>query len=335
MSTEGPPLATVCTLENAAFCALGPPLFRRADSDGAPAMVVRLGERDAAIPLRAMQREFGIADDSEDGRMLALIAQALDFVTGLRPGDELPPEVLTGEASWSPDDVHRRIAAMRVQLALIDWLRPERATGGGREMTESAILRAEHDPLIRAQIQEAFARAAGELGLPGPQDVVGLVEELAHELGYIEALRHRLLRPVELMATRLGQVARAWRGTGGRSDTLMQVRRLTGIALRQLAERFADLDARTDAVITALRDIESQRAFIRINRDWLYRSQRAWQPILDAWCAPDLPEDEALPPLLSRSYRFLAQRTLPAQEWTLMAGFARRRKVPERAQMVW
>ena len=44
-------------------------------------MVVKLGEKEAAIPLRSMQREFGIADESDDGQMLGLIAQSLDFIT--------------------------------------------------------------------------------------------------------------------------------------------------------------------------------------------------------------------------------------------------------------
>ena len=67
-----------------------------------------LGERQAAVPLRALQNEFGIADDSADGRMLGLIAGALDFVPLLRPGDALPAEVRTGEASWKPDAMHFR-----------------------------------------------------------------------------------------------------------------------------------------------------------------------------------------------------------------------------------
>ena len=73
-----------CTLTHPVFTSFGEPLFRRSETDGAPVMVVKLGERDAAIPLRSLQREFGIPDDSDDGRMLGLIAQSLDFVTGCR-----------------------------------------------------------------------------------------------------------------------------------------------------------------------------------------------------------------------------------------------------------
>ena len=58
-------------------------------------MVVQLGDKQAALPLISLQREFDILDDSADGRMLALIAQSLDFVAGLRLGDPLPKEVLS------------------------------------------------------------------------------------------------------------------------------------------------------------------------------------------------------------------------------------------------
>ena len=43
--------------------------------------------------------------------MLALIAQALDFVAGLHIGDKLPTEVLSGEASWEPEEMHLRSPA--------------------------------------------------------------------------------------------------------------------------------------------------------------------------------------------------------------------------------
>jgi hypothetical protein len=91
-----------CNLRHPLFTSLANPLFRHAESDNAPVMVVMLGDREAAIPLRSLQHEFGITDDSDDGRMLELIAQSLDFVACLRPGDALPAEVLSGAASWDP-----------------------------------------------------------------------------------------------------------------------------------------------------------------------------------------------------------------------------------------
>ena len=127
------------------FSRLGDPLFRRAESDNTPVMVVQLGEREAALPLRSLQREFGIPDDSEDGRMLATIAASLDFVAGLRLGDPLPAEVLTGAASWDPSSAHFQIAYAKLRLQLVAWLRPD----GGEHplpLEPQALLAAADDP---------------------------------------------------------------------------------------------------------------------------------------------------------------------------------------------
>ena len=51
-----------CNLTHRVFTSFGEPLFRNAETDGTPVMVVKLGEKEAAIPLRSLQREFGIPD---------------------------------------------------------------------------------------------------------------------------------------------------------------------------------------------------------------------------------------------------------------------------------
>src|SRR3954471_8532274 len=141
--------------QRTASCSIGyshhsPIHFRRAESDGAPVMVVKLGDREAAIPLRSLQREFAIADDSDDGRMLGLIAQSLDFIPLLRIGDALPTEVLSGVASWEPDQVHLEIAKGRLQWQLVAWLN----SGTGAEtpaLDAEALLQVKDDPSRKAQ----------------------------------------------------------------------------------------------------------------------------------------------------------------------------------------
>ncbi len=189
-------------------------------------MVVKLGEREAAIPLRSLQREFGIPDDSDDGRMLGLIAQSLDFVAGLRIGDALPTEVLSGQASWEPDALHLQIARARLQWQLVAWLNS--GTGADTpDLDADALLQVADDPARKQQVQQAFAKAAETLGLPSREAVIELVEDLAQELAYIEALRDRLLRRVKGMAEKLDRMAQAYRGDGSHLETLTQVRRLT------------------------------------------------------------------------------------------------------------
>ena len=100
-------------LAHAVFRRLRPVLFRRTE-DGRAAMVARLGEGEAVLPLRALRREFGIGEDSRDGRMLALVEQALDYVACVRADEALPPEV-AGDAGFEPTREHRRRALSGVR----------------------------------------------------------------------------------------------------------------------------------------------------------------------------------------------------------------------------
>ena len=298
------PASGRCELSNPVFTRFGPAVFRRAEADGTPAMVIPLGERLAVLPLRAVQREFAIADASPDGCTLALIARSLDYVAGLRIGDPLPPEVLSGEASWTPEPRYRAVAEARLRqhlLAAFD--------------AEAAAERLEQDSALRAAVQAVFDRAAAALGLSGRQEVLDLVEQVADELAYIEALRETLLLRVQEMCGCLRSLGLDWRGDTERQVTLTQVRRLAGTARDQLAARFADIDAQTSEVLGTLRNIDAQRAFIRGHRDWLHRSRRAFEPILAEWqtAAPLL--DDAAWARLGRTYQFLAPRFMPVQEW--------------------
>ncbi len=323
---------TSCVLAHRGFALLGAPLFRRAETDNTPVMVVSLGEREVALPLRSLQREFAIPDDAPDGRMLGLIADALDFVSILRIGDPLPCEVCTGEASWEPDAMHLALASARLRLQLVAWLNVGTAADTP-EVSADTLRRLADDPVLRGQVQEALDHAATALGLDGQEAVVQLLEDLAHELAFIEALRDRLLRPVQTMAQHIQRMAQAWRGGASQMETLTQVRRLTAIALKELARRFDALDAQTGEVMPALRNADSRRAVIRAGRDWLYRSQRAWQPIVDEWAAVGTNDDEVSRSLLTRTYHFLAPRYMPVTEW-LSSARSERTKAPLR-QMTW
>ena len=327
--TEDAP--TLCALAHPMFAAFGTVLFRRAESDNTPVMVVQLGDREAALPLPPLRREFGIADDSPDGRMLLLIAEALDFVAALRPGDPLPSEVLNGKASWTPDTVHVALANTRLQLHLVAWI----TAGGGRgklELTPDSLLQIADDPALRTQVQSALDRAAQALGLADPDQVLEMLEELGEELSFIEALRERLLGRLASAVAKIERFAGAWR-SDAQSETVTQVRRLAAIALRQTMRRFDELDAQTEEVLAALRNADSQRAFIRSHRDWLYRSLRGWDPILASWDTAGTEPDPAMTALIGRTYQFLAPRFMPVTEWLSRARPGEHKRGAPR--MVW
>jgi len=319
-----------CVLSHRIFTMLGTVSFRRAKADGTPVMVVTLGEREAIVPLRALQREFAIEDGSPDGRMLGLIAESLDYVCGLSLGDRLPSEVLSGLASWEPTLEHRKRAFSIVRLQLLSWIDPDAADPAHGD----PITRLENEPALRAKVQLAFERAATELGLADSDAVIAVVEELAGELAYVEALRDRLLRPVQAMIARLERTFQSQRGDGRRQETMGRVLRLATTAREQLQERFDEVAAQTGEVMSALRNMESQQTFIRSSRDQLYRVQRAWQEILDAWDDCD-PAEEVPLGLMSRTYQFLAPRYMPVTEWVASAASNRRVAIKQPAAMAW
>ena len=321
------PTSDLCLLQNRVFTTLGAVSFQRAETDGTPVMIVALGDRRAAVPLRSLQREFQIEDDSPDGRMLALIAESLDYVAGLHLGDKLPAEVLTGKASWQPEARYRRIAAAKLRLQLIAWVDPSAA--GDQAADAAAMDRLETDPAMRARVQRAFEQAARALELPGPQAVMAVVEGIAEELSYIEALRDELLARAQTMAVRLSGLSTAGQANVERQSMLARVRRLAHLALQQIAARFADVDAQTGEVMATLRNADSQRAFIRSNRDWLYRTRRAWEPVLADWAAAPAVLDDAAWLRVGRTYQFLAPRFMPVQEWETASTLRHSRKPPK------
>jgi hypothetical protein len=323
-----------CLLDHPAFTAFGPPVFRWAETDRTPVMVVSLGEREAAVPLRALQREFQIEDDSDDGRMLGLIAEALDYVPQLALGDALPGEVLDGSASWKPDPKHLQIAAARLRAQLVAWLQPgHQLRHDGAPPCGELWLRLDTDPKSRVLVQKAFVRAAAELGLAGPEQVVTRLEGLAEELSYIEALRDRYGDRVQALVRRVGGLAQNRSADAARQETITQVERMAAIGLRGIVERLEEVDAQTEEVLSALRNADSQRSFIRSNRDFLYRGLRAWEPILAEWDQAGSMSDESLWQLVGRTYHFLAQRHMPSTEWPGL--HMPRRKPGAPAGMVW
>ena len=109
---------------------------------------------------------------------------------------------------------------------------------------------------------------------------------------------------------------------------------LAGIAHDKMRARFAELETCTAAVVEVLRDLDGWGRVIRLHRDWLYGSLRAWEGLLTAWESGGLTWSQDTWALLRRTYRFLAPRFMPRQEWQSSLGAYRADAAP-RVPMVW
>ena len=136
-------------------------LFRRAaDGSKEPVFVLTIDDSEYVLPLDGIKAEFGLAEDSPDARMLALVEEALHYQRVIRPGDPVPREMVTGEASWEITDDHRRIAHQRINVQLTHWL-----AGDGELIT---------DPDQLEQIAgEASLKSARAYGRSGPPSTWG------------------------------------------------------------------------------------------------------------------------------------------------------------------
>ncbi|GAC1523503.1 MAG: hypothetical protein NVS2B16_31770 [Chloroflexota bacterium] len=117
-------------------------------------------------------------------------------------------------------------------------------------------------------------------------------------------------------------------------ELVSRVLRLTGIGESKIRARFEASDSCVQHLPEALTELDVHRVSLRLHRDWLYCSLRAWEPFLASWEEAGSYWTEASLPLLARSYKFLAQRFIPVQEWSSGSG-ARGGDVPERTRMVW
>lgn len=265
------------TLAHPFFAALPDAYFRISPHTRQPVFVLQLGNADTTLSLRGICREFSIVPDSNDGRMLDLVDKALQHVRVIRPGDALPREILTGEASWEITEEHRAIALQRLTLQLTSW-----ASGSERVITDiQQLAQLADDPAMPARMAEATAAAAEALGRPEAEVKQGITR-LTEELAFFEALRSRfgrLQRTTERMRLARRTVAR----DRVHAETIDRICRLTSLATRQLADTIEQADAQTGEIIAALRNEAAQRNFIRTLRDRLHGCLSAWEDVIPGW----------------------------------------------------
>ena len=306
-------------LRHPAFRRFVDPYFRMSRSDGEPVLAFQVDGREATLPLHRLARDLGIAADDDDARQLELVGPALNFVTGIRVGDLIPSEVLTGEASWAGEDVHRDLAVSRINLFILAWLAGYTVDRMDRTTTTSLL----QGRSAAKEVSLGIARLAEHLGIDHGSLVVRIAG-LATELAYIEALREWLLRGAMRMAEVLTRVTLGFTGDSSHMETLVQVRRLCATGIADIQEEFASVDRMLMDPTNALRDCDGSIATLRRKRDALYSRWRAWEPFQREWCSIELRPNARTQQLANETYQFLAPRYMTAIEWRVTARHAGR-----------
>ena len=194
--------------------------FMLSGRDKTPALHVMIGDLEASIPIDSLSVEFDIDEESQDGKLLETVRKGLNYVKDIRPGDTIPSELLDGSASWSIEEKHRERAKNRLMAQISQWV-----SGDNGSMVESDIQAELAKPETKERIQVGIADIAERLGYgkDRKQDVIDLVDKVARELAYIEALRDRFAAASAIQG-KLSQVSALHRGDRDFINEVQRVR---------------------------------------------------------------------------------------------------------------
>lgn len=309
-------------------------LYFRLTDTGEAVAVLKLASNEAVLGFDGIRREFSLTDESPDGRMLNQLAEALQFVRGLRIGDPLPKEILTREASWEPSDRHLRIARQRLTMQLVTWL-----TGNEHIFTSAEeLMQIAEDPQVKKNVSLAFSEAAEALGLGRDrrEQVVEYIETLAKELAYIEAERD-IYAEIKRNDDKVQGLRRLYSSDRGVIETTDQVARLYQRAMKVFQDYFDQVDAQTGEILAMLKNIDNQIEYIRQVRDELHRRLLPWEDIIPVWKTVFVVKSEENIVRIRDLYQFLAPRFMQVNEWVLVTkrGFEQGKKKPLGGVMRW
>lgn len=300
-------------------------------NDRTPMFAVDLGDTKGLLPIHAMKRQFNIAFDSPDDRMINLAVQSLKYVAEIRPGDNVPNEILTGKASWMIDPRHTEIARRRLELQLLASVGGARGGGDGAEsgaqgeapaLADTKAITAHLErPENKAKLREAFRAAARAMGR-AEDDTAYVLEKLAafaRELAYIEALREWFLQ-VGAINKKLQLVGRAYDGDRRLKGEIVQMRSLLMTAIREYRDIFTAVDAESADVIAALTVLEKKVDTVRRSRDQLHHLTLVWRDTVVQWRNCNRDNAARFAGAAQATYRFLANRISSGR--SLLAGRA-------------
>lgn len=303
------PASTRFAFHHRAFAVPGARFVRHPES-GAAVFECALGNVRGALDLAVLKTNFEIGDSDPDGELLGVVERSLPFVKEIRPGDDIPREVLDGSASWSVSAEHRERALDRLLLHLAAWQEGGEADTADPSTFATRLAASEMQEIIGAGLD----RAASALGRDNGQRVRGELEELARELAYIEALRDGYA-PILVLPRRLVRLLQGHRRDRTLMEEIDRVQRLLRAPIGGYQQMFEEIFAQVSDILATLRNRERQVEFVRTRRNDLHVTLMEWGAVVRAWGAFQDGDDAAVAGLIRTTYRFAAMHFLEVYSW--------------------
>jgi len=299
----GPPRNTHFDFQAKVFQAPGA-CFLLKGKEKVPMYAVDMGTGQGYISLKDLRRTFFIAEGGHDDKLIEQAAAGLRFVPDIRPGDEIPNEILNGTASWTVARKHKQIARDRIQIQLLSWMGGKPITYTNPEELKKIVAQDEN----KKALKEAFSRAAIALGLEaGKSDqVVDHIETLAREICYIEALRERALELRKIQAN-VEALTKIYTDVRGSAD-VGRVKLLMVRGINETDNILNAVDAESADVMSALMSIDDVIKAVRGARDDLHFILMQWDPVIAKWQNLTMSRSQEIDRALSDTYKFLASR---------------------------
>lgn len=287
-------------------------VFRKAQGSEQVALYVPMGDVVAALPVHQIHLEFEIPKESDDHRLMSLAGQALQYVKQVYPGDSIPREVITGKAPWMVDEKYLKQAQAWVSMLVVAWKTGEdTASMKRKDMLERAAT-----PETKVILEQAYPEIAKAVAPdePRPDQAKELLEKLAQELSYIEALREKFL-DIRRMQTKLKGTSSAYQSEKAVAEQITRCNSMFEAPTRSFYEKFAELDTYVVDLTSILKHFDAQVNFIRGERDAFRQIHQLWEPLLERWEKYPGGRSENGEELIRDTYRFAAQHYMRTADW--------------------
>lgn len=288
--------------------------FRMAAQNEEPVYVVFHGGSAFTLPFRGIRKEFEIAEGSHDDLMLRKVEEALGFVSALSPGDSFPAEMVDRRASWQPAEQDKRYAMALLRSGLVSWHRGQAPTDVVDP--QALVARMEH-PDMREACEAAMRALAQDpnSGIPDVKTVARHMQDLAAEIASCEYIFRKSREGFSLIEEKLNGAATLYKRDSMVSDQISRCIVLLEKAKDDVLTRHAGTAANYGEAYSIIRNVSNALPYIKDARDRHYKYYRLWEDLFQKWSRVSVVEDRTFISVVEATYRVLAPRYAPIQEW--------------------